>query len=1156
MAFDPTKPFTTVSAPVPAFDPNKEFTVVAEGPAQAMAPATVTAPTFDPTQPFTQVETTPGLERFYKIQEEKSNYGLGDVLLPGAIRARGSMVGSRAVPKEDVEAVAEGMGVDAEALKSLAPFWVAMPPPAEATTSEWAKGIAGRLGYAAGNIPQFLAKKFLIDDPKMREALDEIRELGEGRMGAGEWAAYNVLPAVFTLGATAEAKAALSTLKVAGRAAAAGSVYGLAGSKEGQEVTGTIAGAVIGGGIGAIAGKLAGKKTAKLEAAVEGGAEVEGKAASDAEKLALDYVQSNEADITKAGNEAYSRVAESEEYLAEAAISKKILNETEAKTIIEQQLSPDTIDVTKEKLISDYRKANPGVTEIPEEVTSDIAIATKYMESRKEKFANELVEEVPDFKTVPTEGGGSRAATTDEIINEAQRLNPEFLKKKWQISAYTDVAIDQIKKEGIKVRGDDAPVGKLLVNGGGDRQFGFKVMDERTGIDTLPDFLKVNSNFNRLTIDKKNFYSGNAKLGITGIKDIYKAAKKLPGIVKELSSSSSSRMFLAMDSRDFSALSPAEEKVARLVTGFFDAVSGRANTMTGEGITPLSIPKREDFGMPHQLLRPVDYAIVMRQRFSELSRDTDFSKMTKDQLVAEMESNPLLKEFVKGINISRPEVRITDGPTLVRAFKEATGRGASSPRLHAVASTALGRREAIPDFLREKNVFRLMDRYMTNTLKNVYLREPLDALTKKAAILEEMDAKVEAAYVRRYVADTLGMRSYSMARLGNQARIGFANAVDVALSKIVSNPEKRQRMVAAMATLPELATNIQYNIYPNVLGLNPKSHIAQLTQVLFKTAPELGGTYGYQSAVKSYLTVSLRGKELIQKVRQYGLEPAPPTRQDIDALAEGIEKSVIYNVPAKAVRGMAKVFMRTYAAMDTLNRAAVVDMSERLVRDVASGDGAAMKAVSKMPLAVKRQVIASKGNPEAQTRIIAEYLNSATQFNYNRASLSEIGTILGPFFSTFTKWPLATAGDIAADLRTKGFGGGGIRALEKYGVVWAMAQAADSLIYAGLTGDVEFSPDFKEAGPRIQKMIGRGGISSMSPVESVRPLLPGGRDKSLITPPVIDAVYKIITPLLEGDTEKSSKEGMKALSTFHPGGFLWNFTMGTLPKLALDEDEW
>ena len=1137
-----------------AVDPFAQYVV----PEKMAQPSSLTVQA-DPFAQFAVGEPSPQLKRYAELQSESSKYGLGDLVLPEAVKARGTIAGSRSVPDADIQAIAAAKGVDFADLRAWSPFFVAMPPPGDASLTDWAKGIAGRAGYAAANIPQFAAKKLLIDDPKMREALDEVRELGEGRMGAGEWAAYNVLPAMFTLGGSVEARAAVTALGAAAKGSAVGAVSGLAGSKEGQEVTGTIAGAAIGGGLGAIAGKLAGKKTAKVAAAVEGEA-AEGKAAAktagDAEELALDYVKNNEADITKAADEAYTRVAESEEYLADAAVSKKQFNETEAKTIIEQQLSPDTVDITKEKLVSDYKKANPGVTEIPDEVTSDIAVATKYVESRKEKFANELADEVPDFKTVPTEGGGSRAATTDEIIAEAQRLNPEFLKNKWKAFAYRDVAVDQITKEGIKVRGDDAPVGKLLVDAFGDRQFGFKVLDERTGIDTMPKFLQVNTNYNRFTIDKKNFYSGNARLNITGLKDIYKSAKKLPGIVKELSSSSGSRMFNALDSRDFSALSPAEEKVARAVTTFIDSVRERANTMTGEGVTPLSIPKREDFGLPQKLLRPVDYAIAMRQRFSELSRDTDFSKMNKDQLVAEMESNPLLKEFVKGINISRPEVRITDGPTLVRAFKEATGRGATSPRLHTVASTALGRRDAIPDFLREKNVFRLMDRYMTDTLKNVYMREPLDALTQKARILDKMKATTEAAYVRRYVADNLGMRSYSMARLGNQARIGFANAVDTALSKIVSNPEKRQKMVAAVATLPELAANIQYNIYPNVLGLNPKSHIAQLTQVLFKTAPELGGTYGYQSAVKSYLTVAMKGKDLIQKVRQYGLEPAAFTKQDIDALAEGIEKSAIYNVPAKAVRGMAKVFMKTYSAMDTLNRAATVDMSERLVRDVASGDKAAMKAVSKMPLAVKRQIIAGKGNPEAQTRIIAEYLNSSTQFNYNKASLSEIGTIIGPFFSTFTKWPLATAGDIAADLRTKGFGGGSIRSLEKYGVVWAMAQIADSLLYAGLTGETEFAPDFKEGGPRIQKLIGRGGITSMSPIESVRPLIPGGGDKSLITPPVVDAVFKTLTPLLEGDTEKSAKAGMKALSTFTPGGFLWNFTMGTLPKLALDEDEW
>jgi hypothetical protein len=108
-----------------------------------------------------------------------------------------------------------------------------------------------------------------------------------------------------------------------------------------------------------------------------------------------------------------------------------------------------------------------------------------------------------------------------------------------------------------------------------------------------------------------------------------------------------------------------------------------------------------------------------------------------------------------------------------------------------------------------------------------------------------------------------------------------------------------------------------------------------------------------------------------------------------------------------------------------------------------------------------------------------------------------------------------------------------------------------------MTGDTELSPDFKEAGPRVQKMIGRGGITSMTPIESIRPLLGAkAQEKSLITPPVVDAVYKTVTPLLDGDTEAASKAGMRALTTFTPGGFLWNFTMGTLPKLAIDEEEW
>ena len=272
-----------------AVDPFAQYVV----PEKMAQPSSLTVQA-DPFAQFAVGEPSPQLKRYAELQSESSKYGLGDLVLPEAVKARGTIVGSRSVPDADVEAVAAAKGVNPDDLKAWAPFFVAMPPPEEASLTDWAKGIAGRAGYAAANIPQFAAKKLLIDDPKMREALDEVRELGEGRMGAGEWAAYNVLPAIFTLGGSVEARAAVTALGAAAKGSAFGAVSGLAGSREGQEVTGTIAGGVIGGGLGAIAGKLAGRKTAKLAAVAEG--EGEGKAASDAEKLALDYVQSNEAD--------------------------------------------------------------------------------------------------------------------------------------------------------------------------------------------------------------------------------------------------------------------------------------------------------------------------------------------------------------------------------------------------------------------------------------------------------------------------------------------------------------------------------------------------------------------------------------------------------------------------------------------------------------------------------------------------------------------------------------------------------------------------------------------------------------------------------------------------------------------------------------------
>lgn len=69
-------------------------------------------------------DLSPTAKRAEEIRAELKNYGLGDLLRPSAVEARGSLLTSRSVPKADVEALAvdNGLTPDQVALvKELAP---------------------------------------------------------------------------------------------------------------------------------------------------------------------------------------------------------------------------------------------------------------------------------------------------------------------------------------------------------------------------------------------------------------------------------------------------------------------------------------------------------------------------------------------------------------------------------------------------------------------------------------------------------------------------------------------------------------------------------------------------------------------------------------------------------------------------------------------------------------------------------------------------------------------------------------------------------------------------------------------------------------------------------------------------------------------------
>ena len=1081
--------------------------------------------------------------KYQELKKEMDVYGPLDLVTSEAAAARGGRVLTKVTTEDDIKTLAGEHGVNPDELRSLAPYWMALPE--NMSAADVAKRIAGGIGYGIfGDIPQWLYKK--TQDANMRAALDDLKELSEGRMGAAEFVGWNLLP-VGKLGkAITVPEKVLPTLA---KGAAVGAAFGVAGSREGEELQQAGLGAITGGALG-----LTGLGFKRMISKVETGdltpkgitpkEDVTINVDKGSATVSLEYVKNNESKLAEIADDAWSRIKDSETNIADAAIKKKALTDDEVERIINEQLSPDSVQVVKGAMA---KAADKEIGEI-----SDKAVVDKLVADRREAFARELASDYKEYGEKVKEGGVYRSPTTDEILARASGMGDERMYDSFLEYAYRNTAVQQIDKLKIRNTPDNAPVGKIIVNGLSDRQFGLKTIDEMQGSSTLIPYYQLNTNY--------NLFTGEKSLIEKSLSNSYKIAKR-GDLVKDATNTGGGggNLFQKMDRGLDNELSPDEQAVAASLRKIMDDVSDRANTMEGTGITPLKIQKREDFGLPNVMVDQVDYVIKMRQAKDIASAELQ-EKMGKtfDEIVSgedyakAMEVSPSFRDVNAGIRLST-DTPITDGASLRFAFKEATEKGASNPRLYSVAFTTLKREEKIPDFLREKNVFKIVKKYSENTLRSVYLREPLEKLITQSKLLKAAGNKAEAEYVERLVADNLGIRANSMARLGNSIRIKFAEVVDKSLSTIITNPEQRKNVVDSIRLMPELMANIQYNIYPNVLGMNPRAHLSQLLQTWAKNAPEIGGTYGYSLTGKSFLHAvfalrSAGSRELYRKVEEYGLEPKSFIREASESVADSMERYILFNTGAKAIRKAADIFMYTYGKMDTFNRGVTLYMAEKLTEDLNNGVRGALDAVSKMPISVRRELVKRKGNLKEQASLLAQHLNSTTQYNYNRPSMSELGVILGPLFSTFTKWPLATAGDIIADLRTKGIVGGGLRTVEKYGVTLLLASMMDNAIRYSLSGELDVGGDYKDYDDTVKKIVGTGGFTTMAPGYSVTALFPGPREKSFFTPPVVDAFYSgILTPMMTGDTDKMLEQGGRVMKTFIPGAFVYRFTTEDIP---------
>jgi hypothetical protein len=144
-------------------------------------------------------------------------------------------------------------------------------------------------------------------------------------------------------------------------------------------------------------------------------------------------------------------------------------------------------------------------------------------------------------------------------------------------------------------------------------------------------------------------------------------------------------------------------------------------------------------------------------------------------------------------------------------------------------------------------------------------------------------------------------------------------------------------------------------------------------------------------------------------------------------------------------------------------------------------------------------------------------------------------------FSTFSKWPLSTAGDMLAEYRTKPAGKASLAVTRKYLAPMAALWGIQQLIF----GDPDNMSD------RQKKLLGHAGLMHMAPLMSLGEL----KDRDMSTPPVIDAITKsLILPAVH-HLEGKGRAGNEALENgfsnmvqmFAPGSVWVRFLTDDLP---------
>ena len=1029
----------------------------------------------------------------------------------------------RIMPSE-FEALARKHNVKASDLKPLAAFFGT--PAAEMTVLETLKQtpqfIAGELGeIVTGGIPQ----KLLIEaqsDPRMLAALDDLRTLAENKKGwvqrgaeiaGGFMTGTGIVKGAAKLATVAGAGKAATQVAKAGAVATELAAFGAAQAESGKEVAGAVTSLAFGGALlggaklaGEVVGAgrtLAARASKKLQDANPNF--VEQATAKAAEKF--------QGVDTILNNAVIRNTSITGEDLKDGAKLAEKLGSENVSAIAEhvQKTRPAMIEVIKENL---DRVGQASPEKIAEEATrwftenSVRQVALETFGSRIPYRQGDVLKTVRTMlnKTEDVSSALGRMRVSQEVRSQVRQGN---------YKAMPEVA-SSLKRMGDVVMGS---------------RYTAEAIDRRHGTKLQPLLDTMSRKFNE-------FHAY-----------VRPKAEEVSGLIKQTRETdmTTEQLYEKLD-KGGSFGDEAKDAILQSWRKFFSDAADDAGTLgvqiqKRKNYVPYAIKPQEEL---YATLKGAAEEFRTKHGIDLLNQELSIEQIKEFRKMGGMES-----DLLRSLDILSGDQKAKNYSAKLLGVLNDSKTGGINRVISARALERTG--EELPSLIKDQDVGRLAQRWLESTFKSGTLRDSIAELRTASNIMRSIGDKRANKYLNNLVADLTGMpRDGGLGRELAQVKANMAaNLADKALEA-----KGAQKLVYSGIQSFTDAMPLMYNsMYANALGFSPRQAIANLSALATQTIPELGYAFGTGLASKAMvraLNDVTFGKEIIVKspavAKKLGVEIGSKVNTRSMRLAleneglassqwnENIERSIANSmkktwkgqVADSTIKGYAKLGMAMFEATETIYRTMAVDMAKQVAKAYEAGGPEALKFADTLPRSY-RQLLDKAKDSATKEKLLTDYIIGKTVYNYNQASASEIGRSLGPFLSSFTKWPTEQLGDTVNTFAKNGVTAGTADFLYRRMVPLATLMMLDSV-----TG-------WREDPETAFLITGKRGMQSWAPVNSLKSIFEGD-----VAPPIVSIPAGVAAATLKADPEALAKTTTDAAKIFIPGSKVVNIVTEAL----------